>query len=121
MRHRFPLAGLFAALLALMAQLAAGAMVPRMAPLAQIASAEVLCHSDDGGAAPDQQPNHPMDCLVCPLCAAVHASTLAVLPTPPDVPLVHVMPARLAGLPPPARAPALAWRPPQQPRAPPSA
>jgi hypothetical protein len=121
MRHRLPLIGLFAALMALMVHLALGAMVPRMPALAQVLSAQVLCHSDDGGTAPDQQPNHLLDCLLCPLCIAAHASVVAVLPSPPDLPLIHVMPVRLAGLPPPSRAPPVAWHPPQQPRAPPAA
>ena len=109
--------GLFAVLLALMAQLGAGASVPRIDP---IATAKMLCHAEeDTGGAPLNGPSHSGDCLVCPLCVALHASsvTLVMVVTtsaPPDTGIVIK-----TELPPPSTAPPAPHRPPSQPRAPP--
>jgi hypothetical protein len=117
MASRFHLSGLFAVLLALMAQLGAGAAVPRIDP---VVAAAVLCHTDDNGNAPTHSPSHLPDCLVCPLCATLHgqqAMLIAEAPRliPPPVPAV-----RRAELPPPSTAPPALHRPPSQPRAPPT-
>jgi hypothetical protein len=112
--------GLFAVLLALVAQLGIGASVPRPDALAQIIGTEILCHPPDkSGGTP--APLHPLDCLICPLCAALHAppmvlvSDLAVL-----APSAVVVVLR-SELPPPSTAPPSSRRAPSQPRAPPTA
>jgi hypothetical protein len=113
--RRFHLPGLFAVLLALMAQLGAGASVPRIDPIAGVG---ILCHTDNSGA-PSKTPGHPVDCPLCPLCAAVHApwvSLVSVIVTPMP-PLVAVV--VKTELPPPSTAPPSLHRPPNQPRAPP--
>jgi hypothetical protein len=114
--RRFHLSGLFAVLLALMAQLGAGASVPRIDPVSGVAA---LCHSDDGAGAPSHEPVHPVDCPVCPLCVALHAPSVALVAV-----AVAPMPRAVAvvlktELPPPSTAPPAAYRPPSQPRAPP--
>src|SRR4051812_18385659 len=81
--RRCHLHGLFAVLLALMTQLAAGASVPRLDLTGQVADATTLCHgADDAGGAPAKAPAHPIDCLACSLCIAAH----------PQVPLVPGLP-----------------------------
>ena len=110
--------GLFAVLLALMAQLGAGATVPRIDP---VAVAGMLCHTEDNGNAPAHGPDHhPAGCPICPLCAALHAQALALtsdalLLTPPAIQAIQ-----RPGLPPPSTAPPALRRPPTQPRAPPT-
>jgi hypothetical protein len=114
--RRFHLHGLFAVLLALMAQLGAGASVPRLDPLSTTAA---ICHTDAG--APANVPAHSTDCLVCPLCVALHAPAvplLAAIDTPIPSGLGVVLKTEL---PPPATAPPSPHRPPSQPRAPPIA
>lgn len=115
LNRRFHLSGLFAVLLALMAQLGAGAIVPRIDPIAGVG---MLCHTDDSGA-PSKAPGHPADCPVCPLCVALHAPAVTLVsavaaPMPPVTVVVLK-----AELPPPSTAPPAAYRPPSQPRAPP--
>nr|WP_294556425.1 hypothetical protein [uncultured Rhodopila sp.] len=114
--------GLLAALLALMVQLGIGASVPRPDPLAQIAGAGTLCHAPDGGdGPPNRAPMHPLDCLVCPLCAVLHAQPAALVSgTPMLAPSAAAMVVR-PELPPPSTAPPGPQRPPSQPRAPPIA
>ncbi|MEA2728439.1 MAG: hypothetical protein QOF70_2914 [Acetobacteraceae bacterium] len=117
LNRRFHLFGLFAVLLALMGQLGAGASVPRIDP---IATAGVLCHSEDeAGGGRSKAPSHG-DCLVCPLCVAVHTAPAALVsvvaaPMPRDAGVIVK-----AELPPPSTAPSAAQRPPSQPRAPPT-
>jgi hypothetical protein len=113
--RRFHLSGLFAVLLALMAQLGAGASVPRIDPIAGVG---ILCHTDDNGA-PSKAPHNPIDCPLCPLCAAVHAplaNIVSVIVTPEPILVAVVLKTEL---PPPSTAPPAAYRPPSQPRAPP--
>jgi hypothetical protein len=119
--RRVPFHGLFAVLLALMAQLGIGASVPRFDALAQVIGTEILCHPPDGaGGAPAPAPMHPLECLICPLCVALHAppailvSDVAVL-----APSAVVVVLR-SELPPPATAPPSSRRAPSQPRAPPT-
>ena len=119
-RHRLSSAGLMAALFALMVQIALGAIVPAPDPGAAVASAEVLCHTggpnDDGsGSVP---PLHSPDCLVCPLCAALHAPA-PVLGSGPMVPVPTQAGFRLAVVSVPMAAPPRADYPPLQARAPP--
>ena len=110
--------GMFAVLLALMAQLGMSTNVPSVDPVATVTA---LCHIDDdsGGTPSPTSPSHPADCLVCPLCGTLHVQ-LAILvsdasvPKPPMVPVNN----RSGWLPPPTAPPAL-HRPPNHPRAPP--
>jgi hypothetical protein len=118
LRSRFRLSGLFAVLLALMAQLGAGATVARVDPPAV---AGELCHADSEGIPPAHGRSHPSDCLACPLCATLHAqptllASAAPAPTPPAVLAI-----RRSELPPPPIGPPTPHRPPSQPRAPPTA
>jgi hypothetical protein len=115
--RRFHLSGLFAVLLALMALVGAGASVPRIDPISGIA---VLCHGDVDPGAPSKAPDHPINCPVCPLCAALHApaaplvSVAAMLAPPMTVVVLKTERPR------PAAGPQAAYRPPSQPRAPPT-
>jgi hypothetical protein len=118
--RRLHLPGLFAVLLALMAQLGTGATVPQLDPFALLAGAETLCHTDDdAGSPPSQAPGHPADCLVCPLCAALHAPAAPLISSAPDLTPPGLRAERRAELPPPSTAPPAPHRPPSQPRAPP--
>jgi hypothetical protein len=119
MSKRRSLAGLFAVLLALTAQLGFGASVPNPDLIGGIAGP--ICHVDpDSGGAPATPTHHPADCPVCPLCAAAHAPAFAVLP---QVAILLPSAAQVVvrgELPPPSTAPPAPHRPPSQPRAPPS-
>jgi hypothetical protein len=112
--RRFHLSGMFAVLLALMAQLGIGATVPRLDPTA---GAAVLCH-DDGGA-PSKPPMHTDECLVCPLCLALHVQVAVLGTDGPALPQPPVLAVPRLGLLPPSTAPPALHRPPSQPRAPP--
>jgi hypothetical protein len=115
--HRSNLFGVFAVLLALMAQLGAGATVPRFDP---IVTAGALCHSeDDTGGTPIPGPGHPADCPVCPACIALHSPGVALVSTAQTLPPPAVVAIRRTELPPPSTAPPSPHRPPSQPRAPP--
>ena len=121
MLNRLPLSGLLAVLLALMAQLAIGASVPRLDPLAQIVGAEVLCHAPNrADDAPTPAPMHPLDCLVCPLCVAVHGPAIALVPGVAILKPSAAVVVLRSELPPPSTAPPSSHRPPSQPRAPPT-
>ena len=114
---RFRLSGLFAVLLALMAQLGAGASVPRIDPIQGISA---LCHAEeDEGGAPSQAPSHSTDCLICPLCVIVHAQPAVLVSAGPVVMPPAVLAVIRTELPPPSTAPPALPRPPSQPRAPP--
>ena len=116
--RRLPLHGLFAVLLALMAQLGAGMSVPRIDPITGLA---VQCHAaNETDGAPSQAPSRSADCLLCPLCIALHApSALPALAAATFVPRRVSVVVRSA-LPPPSTAPPSMPRPSSQPRAPPS-
>lgn len=118
---RVPVHGLLAVLLALMAQLGISATVPRLDPLAQIIGAEILCHASDGaGDTPAPAPLHPLDCLVCPLCVAIHApSIIPISDAAIPIPSAAIVVPR-SELPPPSTAPPSGHQAPSQPRAPPS-
>jgi hypothetical protein len=119
--RRVPLCGLLAMLLALMAELGIGASVPKLDPLAQIIGAESLCHASDGAGDKPPAPIHPLDCLVCPVCVAVHPPAVALVPDlATQMPTAVVVSLR-SELPPPTTAPPSTYRPPSQPRAPPTA
>ncbi len=120
LNRRIPLHGLLAVLMALIVQLGVGAGVPRADPMAALAGVDAICHTTgQSGDAPAQAPMHPADCLVCPLCVAVHLPTATlVAPTSSVMPPAVVVVQRHE-LPPPATAPPFPRLALNQPRAPP--
>jgi hypothetical protein len=119
--RRIPFHGLFAVLLALMAQLGIGACVPRPDAFAQIIGTEILCHSPDGaGGSPAPAPMHPLECVVCPLCVALHAPPAILVSDVADLAPSAVVVVLHSELPPPSTAPPSSRRAPSQPRAPPT-
>jgi hypothetical protein len=128
LNRRVPSRGLIAALIALMVQLAIGAMVSPSGAFGTTASgdstlaalgAAPICHADsDGSGTP--APAHLPDCLSCPLCVAVHtpfasppSASVALLAPPAP-------PSGRPALPPEATAPPAPNWPAVQPRAPPT-
>src|ERR1700760_3329394 len=117
--HGCPLHGLFAALMALVMQLAVGASVPRLDPVRQIADVAILCHAaDDAGGGPAKVPSHLIDCLLCSHCIAAQPQ-IPPVPAPPYLVPPRVQQVRRAEMPPPSRAPPLRLWAATQPRAPP--
>ena len=114
---RFRWRGLCAVLLALMAHLGAGVIVPAVNP---IANAAVLCLADKTGGSPAHAPDHmPPDCPMCPLCTAPHVSFATLMAIgPPLLPPAGGIVLN-AALPPPSTGPPVLHWPPGQPRAPP--
>ncbi len=118
---RGPVHGLLGALLALMVQLALAAVVPAPAAPSRLAFADApICHAaDSSGSAP--APGHAPECLICPLCIAIHASAAISLPTgEASVPVARLHPLPRPELPPPATAPPSVDWPPNPSRAPPA-
>jgi len=120
--RRLPSHGLLAVLLALMAQLAIGASVPRSDPVAAIAGVDAICHTidDSSGTPAAPAPMHPLDCPVCPFCIALHAPAVALVSPGPALTPPEAMVVLRGELPPPSTAPPAPHRPPGQPRAPPN-
>jgi hypothetical protein len=115
---RFRLLGLFAVLLALMAQLGSGAPVP---PVDPIATAAALCHTGgDDSQVPAHRPNHPSDCPICPVCGTLVAHSLALTSNAPPLTPPAIEAILRPELPPPSTAPPALHRSPSQPRAPPT-
>jgi hypothetical protein len=114
------LPGLIAVLFAMMSQLALGASVPRVDPIAALAGLAAICHvNDDAGGAPAKQPIHPADCLVCPLCVVAHMPSAILVSGESDPEPSNVAMVLRHELPPPSTAPPTRSRSPGQPRAPP--
>lgn len=119
---RIPASGLFLALLALVAQLAFGAVVPRPEVALVLGEAGVICHAPapSDGTTPPAHRHHMPDCQFCPLCMSL-ATPGVVLPSagaklpPPQVVAFH-----RPGLPPPAIEPPVAALLAAQPRGPPT-
>jgi hypothetical protein len=105
------LAGLLLAVLALVSQLALGAIVlpdeaaAQEQSIAALDAISVLCQSPTP-AAPDRAPAHHRcpDCALCPLSVAL-AMQATVLASGPDLPPPSSQSAIRLALPPPARAP----------------
>ena len=115
--HRFHLSGLFAVLLALMAQLGSGSSIRRFEDLEAVG---VICHTDDDSRnAPSQAPAHKTDCPLCPLCITAHVQAAALVSASPILTTPALLAAARAELSPPSTAPPSAHRPHGQPRAPP--
>jgi hypothetical protein len=119
-QRRLPAAGVFLALLALVAQLAFGAVVPRPEVALALDEAGVICHAaapSDGRTPPAH--HHMPDCQFCPLCMSLATPGIVLPgagPNPPS-PLAAVF--RRPGLPPPATAPPVPALLSAQPRGPP--
>ncbi len=124
-----PLYGLFAAMLALIGQLAMSSLMPmemtapRAPTLAELlASPDAICHAE-GSDAPADLPaphrHHDNDCALCPLCAALSVPAVALSPAPVLPPPSLAQPIRFARLP-PARAPPARFAAAAQPRGPPA-
>ena len=81
--HRSSPIGRVLALLALVVQLAAGALVPAV----QAAGPIPICHTGDDTSGPaTPAPTHPPGCLLCPVCPT-HAESVSLLtPGPITVP-----------------------------------
>jgi hypothetical protein len=119
-RLRFHLPALLMVLLALSVQLGLGSRVPSLDPLAFAAGA--ICHAPERSdrSRDDHAPLHSSDCLLCPLCVALHAPSVFVVPAtaliiPPTAQIVL-----RPELPPPATAPPSLRHRASQPRAPPA-
>ena len=100
LRRRLSPLGLFAAILALAAQLVAGALVPQPAWAASHDSEACA----DMGKAPAHDQRHKPDCPFCPFCLAV-AHPAPTLIAPPPLPAPSVLWVARALPLPPARAP----------------
>jgi hypothetical protein len=117
---RLSRSGLLLALLALVAQLAAGGFVPGTVDLFA-AQPMPICETGHGSTAPAPTapaPHFP-HLLPSPLCTALFASAFAS-PDAPLIPAPAVFALPRPELPPPATAPPAPWRPAAQPRAPPA-
>ncbi len=106
--------GLFAAILALAAQLVAGALVPQPAWAASQGSESCA----DMGKAPAHDRQRKPNCPFCPFCLAV-AHPAPTLATPPLLPSPSIVQVARAVLLPPARAPLTLPSLAAQPRGPP--
>jgi hypothetical protein len=110
--------GLLLALLALITQIALGAVVPQLARATEVAG--VICHV---GAASSEQPapakQHPLDCLLCPVCLSLTTAASLLPTTGGPFPLPKVTAYQPPGLP-PSTAPPLLRLAAAQPRGPPS-
>jgi hypothetical protein len=102
-RRNSPL-GLLFTLLALVAQLASGAIVPRMEAVAAIADATTICHAHETSDEAPPAPHNPPACPICPLCVSLSGAAFALTPhrTLPTPRVVVVAPAVVL---PPATAP----------------
>jgi hypothetical protein len=120
-QRRIPASGLFLALLALVAQLAFGAVVPRPELAVVLDEAGVICHAatPSDGTTPPAHPHHMPDCQFCPLCVSLATPGIVLPGDGPHPPPPPVAAFRRPGLPPPATAPPVAALLSAQPRGPP--
>jgi hypothetical protein len=119
--HRIPASGLFLALLALVAQLAFGAVVPRPDVALVLDQAGPICHAaaPADGTTPPAPHRHMPDCQFCPLCMALATPGIVLPGAGPHLPPPQVAAFRRPGLPPPATAPPVVALLAAQPRGPP--
>jgi hypothetical protein len=104
--HRLPASGLFLALLALVVQLAFGAVVPRPEIAYVMDDAGVICHApapSDGSLPPAH--HHTPDCQFCPLCMSLATPGIVLPGGPAGAPAPRSVAYHRPGLPPPATAP----------------
>ncbi|MGA3399610.1 MAG: DUF2946 family protein [Acetobacteraceae bacterium] len=120
-RHRIPVSGLFLTLLALVAQLAFGAVVPRPEVALVLDQVGVVCHAAarSDGMPPPSHHHHTPDCMLCPLCVSLTTPGIVLPGAAPHPPLPRVAVFHRPGLPPPATAPPVAAVLSAQPRGPP--
>lgn len=121
-RHRTSTTGLLLALLALAAQLAFGAIVPRPEVARVLQGDGVICHAPAPPGAPAQPaPHRPTsDNLLCPLATALATPGIVLLGSGVALPPPRLIAFRRPGLPPPATAPPAAPSLAAQPRGPPA-
>jgi hypothetical protein len=120
-QRRIPAFGLFLTLLALVAQLAFGAVVPRPEVGLVLDELGVICHAPappDGAPQPSRH-HHTPDCVLCPVCASLATHGIVLPGAPPRPPLPRIAMCDRPGLPPPATAPPVAAVLSAQPRGPP--
>jgi hypothetical protein len=118
-QRRIPASGLFLVLLALVVQLAFGAVVPRPEVALVLDDVGVICHAPAPHGTPQPAHHHMPDCQFCPLCMSLATPGVilpgaAGRPPPPQVAAFH-----RPGLPPPATAPPVVALLAAQPRGPP--
>jgi hypothetical protein len=139
-QRRIPASGLFLALLALVAQLAFGAVVPRPEVALVLNDLGTICHApapsdvatateratppdgttpSDGTRPPVQHHHGAPDCLFCPLCMSLATPGIVLPGAVPGLPPPQVAAFRRPGLPPPATAPPVPALLSAQPRGPP--
>jgi hypothetical protein len=119
-RHS-PASGLFLTLLALVAQLAFGSVVPRPDMALLLGEAGVICHAPtppDGTAPPAHHGPMP-DCQFCPLCMALATPGIVLPGAAASLPAPRVAALQRPGLWPQATAPPVAALLSAQPRGPP--
>jgi hypothetical protein len=120
-QRRIPAPGLCLVLLALMVQLAFGAVVPRPEIALVLDHSGVICHAPapaDGTTPPAH--HHPMpDCQFCPLCMSLATPGIVLPGSAPNPPPPRIVAFRRPGLPPPATAPPVPESLAAQPRGPP--
>ena len=121
-QRRIPAAGLFLALLALVAQLAFGAMVPRPEVALALQDASAICHADapSDSTTPPAHHHQAPDCQFCPLCMSLATPGIVLPGGVPNPPPPRTIAFRRPGLPPPATAPPIAAPLAAQPRGPPA-
>ena len=120
--RRFHPWGVFAVVLALVAQLSTVASVAPdgAVPLRLLAAQTIICHTDSHGRPPARTPHHRPAYPACPLYVGAH-NPVSVLPVQaPDLPPPPVLAIARAELPPPATAPPAPRYSPSHPRAPPT-
>jgi hypothetical protein len=120
-QRRTSTTGLLFALLALTAQLAFGAIVPRPEVALVLQGTGVICHAPTPPGAPAQPTHHRgnPDNLLCPLCSALATPGMVLLAGCAALPAPRLIAFHRPGLPPPATAPPPAPRSAAQPRGPP--
>jgi hypothetical protein len=119
-RRRIPASGVLLTLLALVVQLAFGAVVPRPEVALALSEAEIICHAPVlSDSAPTPSHHHMPDCQFCPLCVSLTTPGIVLPGAAPDPPVPHVALVHRPGLPPPATAPPVAAVLSAQPRGPP--
>lgn len=119
--RRIPPSGLFLALLALVAQLAFGAIVPRPEIALVFEHAGPICHAPTPPGVPATPTHRPApDWHFCPLCTALATPAPVPLDAGPHVPPPPIAAFHRPGLPPPATAPPAIALLAAQPRGPPS-
>ncbi len=98
--------GVFLALLALVVQLAFGAVVPRPDVVLVLDDAGVICHAGaPSDRTPPAHPHRPPDCQFCPLCMSLATPGIVLPDAGPRPPPSRVAAIERPGLPPPAKAP----------------